>query len=404
MKVAFVFGGVPHYLAHILNQINKVNDIEVLVYYPSSGHSIGKGVFQDFSKVEFQTFELKESRNFWGKLAITGIKERLKTDRPDILVVGWPYIISIVSNPFLLAFLKKEKIILLERSIPYQVPKLNEAYKYYSEPEKILDEELKPLGKKSILNTIKYGLVTFYRKYDFNIVDGHLCYIPDGIDIISSYGVPKDKIRVTLNSPVTEHFLEAAKELEHQTSILPENPYRLIHIGRLVKWKRVDLLIRAVSKLKDTFPETELIVVGDGPERKSLEQLSQELGIRNAVHFTGALYGPLELGKQLKASSIYVLAGTGGLSINDAMCFAKPIVVSEGDGTEKVLVKEGINGTFFSVGDLESLVEKITKLYNKKDALPLMGQASLDIIKTTVNEDIVVKNFVEAFKYFKNSR
>src|SRR3546814_7415039 len=93
--------------------------------------------------------------------------------------------------------------------------------------------------------------------------------------------------------------------------LLPPNPQRLIHVGRLVKWKRVDLLLEAVKLLEADYPGIQLLVVGYGPEEDQLKQQTESLGLGDKVTFTGGVYEEEQLGRYLHASAVYVLAGMG---------------------------------------------------------------------------------------------
>jgi glycosyltransferase involved in cell wall biosynthesis len=97
-------------------------------------------------------------------------------------------------------------------------------------------------------------------------------------------------------------------------------------------------------------------------------------------------------------AGIYVLAGMGGLSINEAMCFGKPVICSVADGTEKRLVKEGMNGHYFESGSLEDLVDKITLLFHEPEKISSMGLASREIIEKEINIHTVLGNYMEAFR------
>ena len=94
----------------------------------------------------------------------------------------------------------------------------------------------------------------------------------------------------------------------------------------------------------------EFLVIGYGPEEEKLKDQACSLGIEKNVRFIGGIYDPGLLRKYLNESSIYILGGKGELSINDAMCFGKPIICSVADGTEKRLVPEGVNGYFLKNG------------------------------------------------------
>jgi len=170
-----------------------------------------------------------------------------------------------------------------------------------------------------------------------------------------------------------------------------------------VKWKRVDILIKVISRLKSDYPEIELLVVGDGPEKENLVKLSNELNIHDKINFVGGVYDEKQLGLHLLSSSIYVLAGMGGLSINEAMSFGKPVICSFCDGTEKELVRSGFNGYIFEDGNENDLYVKIKNLLDDKEAIIKMGENSLHIIKNEININTVINGYLKAFNYVLKS-
>jgi glycosyltransferase involved in cell wall biosynthesis len=89
----------------------------------------------------------------------------------------------------------------------------------------------------------------------------------------------------------------------------------------------------------------------------------------------------------------------GGLSINEAMCFGKPVICSVADGTEKRLVKEGINWHYFESGSLKDLVDKITLLFHEPEKISSMGLRSREIIEKEINIHTVLGNYLAAFRY-----
>jgi len=181
--------------------------------------------------------------------------------------------------------------------------------------------------------------------------------------------------------------------------IMPANPYRVIHVGRLVEWKRVDLLLKALAILKPEFPRVELLVAGYGPEEEKLKELAQNLDIEASVHFLGGVYDLELLARYLMASSAYVLAGMGGLSINDAMFFRLPIICSVCDGTEKKLVRDGMNGKYFAEGNDKDLAAQIKYIFDDEQRARQMGEASRSIIDNEINIHTVIKGYLDAFAY-----
>ena len=105
----------------------------------------------------------------------------------------------------------------------------------------------------------------------------------------------------------------------------------------------------------------------------------------------------------MTASSLYVLAGMGGLSINDAMTYGLPVVCSVCDSTEKDLVTDGVNGLFFKASDAADLSEKITEILDNPKLRINMGEASLDIIEHKINLTSVSRRFVDAFRVINSN-
>ena len=184
--------------------------------------------------------------------------------------------------------------------------------------------------------------------------------------------------------------------MEQSETMLPKHT-RILHIGRLVKWKRVDLLIDAFKSVLKNHPDAELAVVGNGPEEENLKKQAVALGIADNVKFYGAVYDEFTLGRYMYESTVYVLAGMGGLSINDAMTYGLPVIVSVCDGTEKDLVKDGVNGFIFKNGDASDLADKILTLLSDDDTIKTMGKKSEQIIKEQFTLDIVATKFCKAF-------
>ena len=242
------------------------------------------------------------------------------------------------------------------------------------------------------------ALLTMYiRRFVYRRVDATINYASCAYDILPSYGVRREQIHVTYNTPDTDSLMGLREKVIATPPILKKKQ-RILHIGRLVKWKRVDLLIDAYAKICASFPGSELLIIGNGPEMENLQSQVLRLGLKERVVFAGAIYDPFTLGQYMYESSVYVLAGMGGLSINEAMCYSLPIICSVCDGTEKDLVQDGVNGYFFKEGDVDSLADSITKLLSNPELRKMFGEMSLKKIKEEINLDTVSGRFVEAFE------
>ncbi|HKI77467.1 MAG TPA: glycosyltransferase family 4 protein [Ignavibacteriaceae bacterium] len=400
MKVLFTFGGLPHYYNAILNRLNSVQEIEVHAAVPTNAqNTIGKGVFQSDKGIEFKLHYLKEYKTYYGKLFFKEFISLIRKEKPDILVIIWPYILAFIFKPHIYFILKLMGTKIIFKEIPFQVPEFNKAQDYYFS-DKFVDENLnKYVSTNSFTAKLKYYFFPRLIKLYYRLIDATVNYTESAYKIIESYGVAKEKIFITYNSPDTDSLQEAKNKAEKEGSVLSQNSHRIIHVGRLVKWKKVDLLIEAVNILKQKYENVELIVVGKGPEENNLKTMSENLGIANNVNFVGSIYDPVLLGRYLLDSSIYVLAGMGGLSINEAMCFGKPIICSVCDGTEKHLVIKDYNGKYFEEDNTSDLAIKIDNLFSNPETIKEMGANSEKIIHDKINVNTVINGYLKAFNY-----
>ena len=328
------------------------------------------------------------------KTILTDLKTILNEEKPDIVVLGWPYFLQYFFDRQLRLLIKENNIKLIIREIPFQVPPFGQLSYFKENP--VYDENM-ILQSRGMSFFIRALCTMYIRKFVYKHADATINYASCAYDILPSYGVNKDKIFVTYNTPNTESLIRLREKVLSAPPLL-EKKQRILHIGRLVKWKRVDLLIDAYAKICPNYPDSELTIIGNGPEMENLQYQAENLGLTGRVVFVGAIYDPFTLGQYMHESSIYVLAGMGGLSINEAMCYSLPVICSVCDGTEKDLIQDGVNGYYFESGNADSLAKSIEYLLRNPQMMKAFGDVSLKKIQEEINLDTVSSRFVEAFK------
>ncbi len=401
IKVLFTFGGLPHYHNKVLSSLNEQEGIEVVVVAPQQqSATIGAGVEQSLDGISFRVIRLEEKKKWYGKVFFEGLLNTIKDEKPDIVVTIWPYILGFFFDIRFRSYLKKSNTKLLFKDIPFLLPKYKKALSYYSsEYFRSLNEDMVPVP-----NTFTYRMRMCFlnwcrKRYYGKLIDAHVNYIEGAEEILETYGVKKESVFVTYNSPDTDAIFDIKQQVQSLPVLLPPNPNRIIHVGRLVKWKRVDLLIDAFADINKHVFDAELIVVGKGPELANLKRQVQDLNLDGQVRFVGAIYKKEDLARYFSESAIYVLAGMGGLSINEAMAYGKPVVCSVCDGTEKHLVRDGYNGFFFEDGNAKDLSEKVRAILEDDNLKQKMGQRSEEIIRKEINVDAVIQGYEKAFNY-----
>lgn len=213
--------------------------------------------------------------------------------------------------------------------------------------------------------------------------DAMLSYSQRGADEYAALGFPREKIFVAHNSvsPKPEQILDRRPQTVDRVTIL--------FVGRLQARKRVDSLLRACAEMES---KPRLIIVGDGPERAALESLARD--VYPAAEFAGARHGA-ELKPYFAESDLFVLPGTGGLAVQEAMSYGLPVIVAKGDGTQDDLVREG-NGWQIQPEDYGALVSAMKNALSDRARLQEMGKESFRIVSEEINIQKMAEVFVDA--------
>ena len=133
-----------------------------------------------------------------------------------------------------------------------------------------------------------------------------------------------------------------------------------VYVGRLVKNKRVDDLIHAVSMLGRNSG-VRLLVIGDGEDRERLVHITQELGLSGSTFFSGFVAYPWPYLRQLQ-NAVLVLPSASegfGMVLIEAMSSGIPVISSSFDGVQDLLTDD-YNGILVPIGDVKALSRAIT--------------------------------------------
>ena len=175
--------------------------------------------------------------------------------------------------------------------------------------------------------------------------------------IVRAYGLKNDRVIVNYNAAEETKNDEFSDKKERL-------PYQIMTTARLVPWKGVDGIIRAVAFLKNRFPEINFVVAGDGPEEKNLRRLAEETGVKNNVKFLGRVTRE-ETWQLRKNSAVYVLNSSyEGLPHVVLTSFAAgiPVIATNIPGTNEAVYHEK-TGLLVPSGDDWALAEAIARLF-----------------------------------------
>ena len=142
----------------------------------------------------------------------------------------------------------------------------------------------------------------------------------------------------------------------------------IICVGRLVKSKAIDDAIRILSKVVAKYPNVNLLVVGDGPEREKLESLAKTLDVQDKVTFVGKIEPDAVCSYYQRSHVFLQMSVSEGFSqvAVEAMACGLPIV-STSVGVAPELITLSQNGYLVELHDLDSAAEKIEQIFEMSE-------------------------------------
>jgi glycosyltransferase involved in cell wall biosynthesis len=209
--------------------------------------------------------------------------------------------------------------------------------------------------------------------------DHHLAYHTNAREYALRHGARPDQITVIHNT-INETRIQCIAK-QSACAVLREKHPQLgdrkivLFVGAVLQEKRIDLILEAMSLMARA--DTVLLVVGDGPHLPGLRAATQD---RSDVVFAGSVIDGV--GPYFDAAEVYVLPGTGGLGINEAMAHKLPIVSGYADGSADDLVHDGQNGFRLRTGSAPELAEKLGHILNRPEEAARMGAVSHEWITT----------------------
>lgn len=240
--------------------------------------------------------------------------------------------------------------------------------------------------------TKKYGLRIRFMRYVARIVPRYAnCIITPSEylkNIVWGWGVNKEAVRVIYN----------AVDLLKSGNGLRNRPPAVLSIGRLVPWKGFEELIFVMREVREAVPNTQLVIVGDGPDRGKLERFVLEQGLETVVHLPGKVAHD-ELPELYGTAAAFVLnTSYEGFShqLVEVMGAGLPVATTPAGGNRE-LCRDGENSILFPVNDLSTMKEAIIRLLTDIPfAEKIRNQAKEDVKK--FSEEGMVNETLALFK------
>lgn len=176
----------------------------------------------------------------------------------------------------------------------------------------------------------------------------------------------KKQIEVVYNFIDLDRF-SRKENPELKSAFAPNGEKIIVHTSNFRKVKRIEDVINAYSKIKDSV-NARLLLIGDGPERRNAEELCRQLGTCSQIQFLGKQDAVEEI---LSTADLFMLPSQNesfGLAALEAMACEVPVISSNAGGLPEVNI-DGVTGYTCEIGDVEDMAAKAIQLLNDEEKL-----------------------------------
>lgn len=180
---------------------------------------------------------------------------------------------------------------------------------------------------------------------------------------------------------------------------LDKDSFYFITVGRLIKRKSIDTMIKALSGVKNK--KIKILIVGDGPEMDYLRNLTESLNLSERIKFPGYI-ADNEKYSYLVNSDAFILTSLHegfGIVFMEAMFIGLPIVCTNHGGQVDFL-KQNQNALLIDVGDVEACSKSMMKIYKESELYKLMSKNNKKKVKDFYAENVAAE-YLKIFNEIK---
>lgn len=237
------------------------------------------------------------------------------------------------------------------------------------------------------------GVKAVLRKLFYRLANGLLLYGRRAKAIAVCHGFSRSRLYVIFNSLdyETQQAAREAVSLDELRAVRakffddPSVPV-LICTSRLTPLRGLEQLIEAMRRLRDQGTPSNLLLVGDGPERERLGKLAHRLGVR--VHFYGACYDERRLAELIMAANMTVAPGQVGLTAIHSLTYGTP-VITHGDADYQMpeweAIEPGETGDYFRRDDIKDLAKVLAQWCRRSWPDPMLRRRCIDMVDRFYN-------------------
>lgn len=369
MKICHVFptlllhDGPSNFVSTLVGQLQKmgVDNTVVSLRHPPLGRSAETSLTARGARY----FELGMKEGIWDPLAVYRLAKFLSNERPDIVQCN--LFRANVYGPIAAKIAGVHNVICIA----------------HNEEEYMTGSGIQARLAR-ILERLVSRCATTYVAVSQAVAD----------TVISKVSISKiSVIHAGLDPLKRDATREAARTL---LGISPES-FVLGSVGRLHRQKAYSDLLRVAKKTLPTIPNLRVVIIGEGPERQRLNQLSKELGITEQVSLPGLIR--MEISELLPAFDVFIMTSLHeGMpaTLAEAMRSGVPSIVTDAGGIRE-MIRNGETGIMTAPGDCDSLSEAVVSLAQNSQLRTTMGAAARDFFNQKFCSSLMANRYFQLY-------
>lgn len=334
MKLCLIYNYAQHYRASIFKLISKVFDCDFVF-----GDSMDDVKKLDYTILSGEVVETHTKRLTGGWYWQPGVVSKLRQPYTHYILLGETRSLS------------TWLFCLLSRMIYHKKKVYFWSHGWYGKESKMES------SIKKILFKLPNGGIFLYGNY--------------ARDLMINEGFNPDKLYTIHNSLAYEEQMNVRKLLSvksiYKEHFRNDNP-NLFFVGRLTTVKKLDMILKAVAQLKAEGQDYNMTFIGGGDMHDELATMTVGLGLKDNVWFYGPCYDEKVLGEMIYNADLCVSPGNIGLTAMHSLVFGTPAITHDDfphQMPEFEAIKDGVTGTFFKNGNVDSLAEGIVRWFEK---------------------------------------
>lgn len=177
------------------------------------------------------------------------------------------------------------------------------------------------------------------------------------------------------------------------------NPLQFVYIGRLVFYKNLEVVIKAIGIARKVEPNIRFVIAGSGPHRNSLESLVKDLGLQQNIEFKGYVSAE-EKSRIISESNALVfpsLCEGFGLVILESFDQSRPVLVSNIRPMSDI-VSHGINGFVLDPHDDNKWADCFLKIIKNSQTILQMGKNGKQVLSTLYDQESMHKKIIKMYQ------